>query len=81
MKKQYLIIEHRNSASFNSQRQQIALLKKQLEQSISQYKELERKYCNEVYYNNCLCDLLRENHIKYREVFDFNYRRVKFPSV
>lgn len=80
MKKQYVIVEHRNSAAFTSQRNQIALLQKQLAQALQQYKHLERKYQDEIYFNNCLCDLLRENQIKYREVFEYKYRRVKYPS-
>lgn len=80
MKKQYIIIEHRNSAAFQAQRNLIANLQRQLADLQSKYKALDRKYCDEIYFNTCLCDLLRENHIKYRDIFEYKYRRVKYPS-
>lgn len=78
MRKGYLIVEHRNSSAFlkqkdiiKSQLNTILLLRKQLD-------IIEKKYRDEIYYNICLCDLLKANNISYREVFNHNYRKQVF---
>lgn len=42
--------------------------------------DLERKYCDEVYINNALCDLLTENGIKYRDTMRRSVRNRAFSS-
>lgn len=74
MKKQYLIIEHRNSNAFNSMKNQVVALRGQLSNLSRRYSELETLYCSEIAYNNALCDILRDHNIPFREVFSSEYR-------
>lgn len=74
MKKQYVIVEHRNSAAFIRLKEQVIEYKAALEALNKRYKDLEMQYGNEVYFNNALCDLLRNNGIPYRQIFSHEYR-------
>ena len=42
--------------------------------------DLEQKFCDEVYINNALCDLLTEHGIKYRDTMRRSVRNRAFPS-
>lgn len=74
MKKQYLIVEHRNSLVTQKQREQIIELNTKIEKLSKQYKDLEAKYGLEVFYNNALCDLCKLNGISYKPIFDHKKR-------
>lgn len=78
MKKSYVIVEHRNSVAFNRLKEQVQDLQTKLTMLRQKYRDLERVYGNEVFYNNALCDLLREHDIPFREVFSYEYRKNRY---
>lgn len=78
MKKQYVIVEHRNSDAYNRQKAEIAQLRTELEKLHRAYRDLEVKYGNEVYYNNALCDILRNTGIPFHQVFSQSYRKSRY---
>lgn len=75
MKKQFLIVEHRNSAAFLRLKDQVAQLLRANAKLHKRIMELEMMYGNEVYYNAALCDLLRAHGIAFRQVFSAEYRQ------
>lgn len=78
MKKSYVIVEHRNSVAFLRLKDQVTELKAALDALQRRYRDLEVSYGNEVYYNNALCDLLREHNIPFRQVFSHQYRASRY---
>lgn len=74
MKKQYLIVEHRQSAAFLMQKQKIHDLSEEINRLQRRIYELESLYGCEVAYNAALCDLCRNNGISFRSVFDHTNR-------
>lgn len=74
MKKHYFILEHRNPAYVLRLRDQLNTLQQKLDGLRRDYRFLEIKYGAEVQYNAALCDLLRENDIPFRSVFEHDVR-------
>lgn len=74
MKKQYVIVEHRNSAAFNRLMARCIALQDELDKLKRNYRDLEMRYGNEVFYNSALVDLLRLHDIPFRQVFSSEYR-------
>lgn len=72
----YLIIEHRSSSSENNLRVRVGELQAELAALRRKYDDVVMRYGAEVHYNSALVDLLRENGIRFRDVFshDFRYR-------
>lgn len=79
MIKSYVIVEHRNSAAFIRMKEQVSDLQSKLASLQKRYSDLEMRYGNEIYYNAALCDLLRDNHIPFKQVFSHEYRISRFP--
>lgn len=77
MKKQYIILEHRSPAYELRLRDEIKTLRHSLEGLRRDLRFLEIKYGAEVQYNNSLCDLLRQNDIPFRSVFEHDVRYQK----
>lgn len=74
MPKHYYIVEIRNYALVDHLRQQIQSLNDQLKDLRQQHQNLTLKYGAEVQYNNALCDLLKQNGIQFRRIFEHEYR-------
>lgn len=69
-----LIVELHNPALFDNLRSQLKAANQKIDGLQAQIAELEMKYGAEIQYNAALIDLLRDNGIPYREVFDHRRR-------
>ena len=74
MKKQYIILEHRQSSLTNRLLRENADLRSSLALARTRYLELERKYCYEVYFNSELIDILNAHSISFRKYLDSKNR-------
>lgn len=74
MKKYYFILEHRSPAYELRLRDEVLSLQQKLDCLRRDFRRLETMYGAEVQYNNALCDLLRQNEIPFRSVFEHDVR-------
>ena len=74
-KKQYLIVEHRNSAAYENLRREVDRLRAELIQLTKRFHDLEARFGQEVMINGELVDLLKMNGIRFRETLAYNLRR------
>lgn len=76
MKKQYIIVEHRQSALTARLQRENADLRSALRLSELRYKDVETKYCNEVFFNSELIDILNLHDISFRKCLSNKNRGV-----
>ena len=78
MKKQYVIVEHRNSQAFNNLKKRVNELELNNEHLKFRLNECEHKYGNEVMLNGELIDLLKQHNIPFRSALSHSYRKNNF---
>lgn len=75
MKRQYIIVEHRQPGQIQALKAEIAQLKAELKKQKQINSDIVTKYGYEVYLNGELIDLLRASQIPFRATLDHAKRR------
>lgn len=75
MKKQYVIVEHRNWRQYDKLREQLKATEAKLAAKEEELRQVTFKYGVEVFLNNELCDLCREHDVPFRPAVEAAYRR------
>ena len=75
MKRQYVIVEHRQPGQVQALKAEISQLKAELKKQKKIYNDIVMKYGYEVYLNGELVDLLRASQIPFRATLEHAKRR------